>query len=361
MFRGHSARTGYDNSLITMSQTQRGSKAVVIAKSESWQDELRTAIRTGEALLARLGLAKNAGLFWGAVSAAQSEAGFKTLVTETFARKMRPGDPNDPLLLQVLPRFEETARVPGFGQDPVGENAAERLPGLIQKYRGRALLILTPACAAHCRYCFRREYPYEASSATGAALAEALRFLRDEDGIREIILSGGDPLIASDETLGQVFDELESIPHLHTIRIHTRLPVFLPSRFTPKLLGILKKPRLKRVLVAHVNHASELDAASAEVFENLRAAGWTLLSQSVLLRGVNDKAEILSDLSAKLFDQGVLPYYLHQLDRVIGSAHFEVPEAKGGALISELRAALPGYLVPRYVRESAGFANKLPL
>ncbi|MBL8993426.1 MAG: EF-P beta-lysylation protein EpmB, partial [Spirochaetia bacterium] len=167
--------------------------------------------------------------------------------------------------------------------------------------------------------------------------------------------------LASDETLSFVFEELANMPHLSTIRIHTRLPVFLPSRFTSELLGILQKNRLKRVLVAHVNHAAELDDESKKVFENLRAAGWTLLSQSVLLRGVNDKADILEDLSNRLFAQGVLPYYLHQLDRVSGSAHFEVPEAEGKDLIGELLARLPGYLVPRYVRESAGSANKLPI
>ncbi len=351
----------YDNSLIPMSQTQSVSPAASSPLAEPWQTEFKNALRDPVRILERLGLADRAEFFFGNASPAECQRNFKTLVTESFLAKIKPGDPDDPLLRQILPRFQELENPPGFTGDPVGESRTRKLPGLIQKYQGRVLLMLTPVCAAHCRYCFRREYPYEEGSAAGDALAEALGFLREAEDIREVILSGGDPLMASDAVLTRVLDELNEIPHLKTLRIHTRLPVFLPGRFTQGLLEILARVRLQKVMVLHVNHPAELDAESGRVAENLHARGWMLLSQSVLLRGVNDRSEVLVELSEKLFAQKVLPYYLHQLDAVSGSSHFEVAESDGRRILAAMRSVLPGYLIPRYVREEAGRDSKTPL
>lgn len=321
-----------------------------------WQQELAEAIRTPLELLQRLQLPAQDQ------SAAEQAAGlFPLLVPESFLRRMVPGDPRDPLLLQVLPLAEELLPTPGFVMDPVDDAAAQRAPGLLQKYAGRALLITTGACAVHCRYCFRREYPYAEAPRQLVDWEPALSALAADDSLHEVLLSGGDPLTLTDARLSALLERLEAIPHLRRVRLHTRLPIVLPARVTPGLIDRLRASRLTPIVVVHANHPQELQGDCAEALRTLVRSGITTLNQTVLLRGINDDLETLHGLCERLIDLGVLPYYLHQLDRVRGAAHFEVTEADGRALVTALRARLPGYAVPQYVREEAGQPSKTPL
>ncbi len=287
-------------------------------------------------------------------------APFPMRVPHAYVARMRRGDPLDPLLRQVLPIAAETCDAPGYVADPVGDLAAEAVPGVLHKYQGRALLITTGACAVHCRYCFRRQFPYAESHAARDRWAAALDYLRRDASIREVILSGGDPLTLGDAKLAELVHALEDIPHLRRLRLHTRLPVVLPSRVDDRLLGWMGGTRLQKVVVIHANHANEIDAWVVEAVRRLQTVDVTLLNQAVLLAGVNDRAGALCDLSEALFAAGVLPYYLHLLDPVAGAAHFDVPRPRALRIMSELRAALPGYLVPRLVRELAGSPSKVP-
>ncbi len=325
-------------------------------ESRTWQQELAEAITTPEALAAALGLSPEA--FPGAQEAGRR---FRLRVPRSFVARMRPGDVNDPLLRQVLPVAAELADEIGYGADPVGEREALRAPGLLQKYRGRALLITTGTCAVNCRYCFRREFPYAQQSADAPRWGEALAEIAADASLEEIILSGGDPLSLSNARLESLTRALTAIPHVRRIRVHTRQPVVLPSRVDEGLLHWLRASSLPVVMVLHVNHPNELDAELAAACARLRASGVTLLNQSVLLAGVNDDVEVLSQLSRRLFEAGVLPYYLHALDRVRGAAHFAVPEERARRLAGGLAARLPGYLVPRLVREVAGAPGKVVL
>jgi EF-P beta-lysylation protein EpmB len=283
------------------------------------------------------------------------------LVPRGYAALMEPGNPDDPLLRQVLPQPIEGELRPGFSVDPVGDSRAALAPGLLQKYHGRALLVSTPACAVHCRYCFRRHYPYADAALSADGGAAAIAAIAADPTLTEVILSGGDPLMLDDETLTTLIEALSAIPHLERLRIHTRLPVVLPARITSGLCQVLVAGRLQVVVVIHANHPRELSGVAGEALGRLRAVGAVLLNQSVLLRGVNDAPDTLCDLSERLFRCGVVPYYLHLLDRVQGAAHFEVPEAEARHLMSEVRLHLPGYLVPRLVREEAGTATKIPM
>jgi L-lysine 2,3-aminomutase len=286
-----------------------------------------------------------------------------------YVARMRRGDPNDPLLRQVLPIAAEAEVVPEFGPDPVGEQAARRAPGLLQKYQGRALLITTSACAIHCRYCFRREFPYShqtgqtSQSATDnpTRFREAIDEIASDPSLEEIILSGGDPLSLSDSRLTALADELAKIPHIRRLRLHTRQPVVLPSRVDAGLAAWLQRVPWPVVFVLHANHANEIDDSVRAACARLREHGVTLLNQTVLLKGVNDNADALVDLSRSLFDAGVLPYYLHVLDKVSGAAHFDLPEERARELAGALAARMPGYLVPRLVREVEGAPAKLSL
>jgi EF-P beta-lysylation protein EpmB len=321
-----------------------------------WQQALATAFGSAAELLEFLGIAPAAL----GVSAAAAAA-FPVRVPRGFAARMRPGDPADPLLRQVLPVAAETLAAPGYVADPVGDLAALRSPGLIHKYAGRVLLVATGACAVHCRYCFRREFPY-AEHAQGPAQRRAnLAAIAADPTISEVILSGGDPLLRTDDWLADTLAALARIPHLRRLRIHTRVPVVLPERVDAGLAAVLAACALPLTVVIHCNHPREIDAPVRAACADLRAAGATLLNQSVLLRGVNDDATVLADLAEALFAAGVLPYYLHQLDRVHGTAHFAVPDAEALALAAALAARLPGYLVPRLVREVPGAPAKLPL
>ncbi len=320
-----------------------------------WQREMAEAVRSPRELVTALGL--DPSLIEGAARAARL---FRLRVPWSYVRRMRRGDPRDPLLRQVLPLDVERESHPGFRADPLGERAATTAPSLLQKYRGRALLLATSACAVHCRYCFRREFPY-AEHAAAPRWREALAQIERDGRIEEVILSGGDPLSLSDGRLAALTQALGRIAHVRRLRVHTRLPIVLPSRVDAGLAAWLSGLKWPVVVVVHANHANEIDGEVRAACAALRAAGATLLNQSVLLRGVNDDAAALAELSERLFEAGVLPYYLHLLDRVRGTAHFEVDEQRARSIAGELAARLPGYLVPRLVREIAGAAAKAPL
>lgn len=278
-----------------------------------------------------------------------------------YVARMRPGDAADPLLRQVLPLGAELEAVPGFDGDPVGDLASSRSPGLLQKYAGRALLVTTGACDVHCRFCFRREFPYDEQSAAGARLDAALEQVAADPAISEIILSGGDPLVLSPRRLGGIVAAITAMPHVVRLRVHTRQPIVAPERIRDELLDAFSGARAHLVMVVHANHPRELDDDVGRVLERCAVRGFTLLNQAVLLRGVNDDATTLTALSERLFACGVLPYYLHQLDRVSGAAHFAVPDAEALRLREALLERLPGYLVPRLVREVAGAKSKTPV
>lgn len=321
-----------------------------------WQNDMAEAVRDPRELLALLDL--DPALLEPARRAA---AAFPLRVPRAFLARIAKGDPADPLLRQVLPLGEELRDVAGYVRDPVGDMPSVAAKGLLHKYAGRVLLITTGACGVHCRYCFRRHFPYSKENARSGEWQEALDYLRGDTSVREVILSGGDPLSLSDERLAALVRALEDIPHIKRLRIHTRQPVVLPSRVDEVLLSWLKACRLQKVVVLHANHAREIDAAVADACARLRAAGATLLNQTVLLRGVNDSADALSELSEALFAAQVLPYYLNLLDPVAGAAHFDVPEAEALRLMEALRGRLPGYLVPRLVREVPGAPSKMPV
>jgi EF-P beta-lysylation protein EpmB len=288
---------------------------------------------------------------------------FPLRVPRGFISRMRPRDPRDPLLRQVLAVGAELLPVSGFSADPLRESAMREAPGLLHKYRGRALLITTGACAVHCRYCFRRHYDYgqEMSDPGAVRWSAALAHVAADPQIEEIILSGGDPLSLGNSRLAGLLRELNALPQLRRIRIHTRTPIVLPSRVDCGLLDAFARVRDKLVIVVHANHAAEIDATTGEALRQLRDACATLLNQSVLLAGVNDNTAALAELSTRLFDCGVLPYYLHQLDPVAGAAHFAVPDTRATQLAQQLNACLPGYLVPRLVREIPGAPGKTAL
>jgi EF-P beta-lysylation protein EpmB len=325
-------------------------------QTSGWQQALAGAFTDLPSLLAYLRLDPE-------IMPQQLEAArqFAMRVPRGFANLMRPGDPDDPLLRQVLPLPDEMALLPGFKQNPVGDREAETTPGLLHKYHGRALVVATGACAVHCRYCFRRHYPYASGSASPRQWAFILDYLQTHPQVEEVVLSGGDPMMVSDERLTGWLEQLTALPQLKRLRFHTRLPVVLPERITPALTDSLAQTGLQTVVVIHANHPNELSPLVGTTLDRLKKAGITLLNQSVLLRGVNDDAEILVRLSERLFSQGVMPYYLHLLDRVAGAAHFEVEETRAKSLHRELLARLPGYLVPKLVREIAGECSKTPV
>jgi EF-P beta-lysylation protein EpmB len=292
---------------------------------------------------------------------APAQSGFPLRVPRGFAARMVPGDPGDPLLRQVLPIDDEDRVVPGFGLDAVGDLAASGGAGIIHKYEGRALLVATGSCAIHCRYCFRRHFPYGEQTAAAGHWRQALDYLAKDTSVHEVLLSGGDPLSLATAKLDELTQGLAALPHVTRLRLHTRLPVVLPERVDAELLAWLAGLPQQVVVVVHANHGNEIDASVASALRALRQTGATVLNQSVLLRGVNDDVASLATLSERLFAAGTLPYYLHQLDRVAGSAHFEVDDARALALHAGLAAQLPGYLVPRLVREVAGAPAKLAL
>jgi EF-P beta-lysylation protein EpmB len=344
----HPAQIG-DRELSILSTKPPLVRARLERELPAWQAELRDAIRDGAELCAALGLPPEL-----ARAAGQSAGPFPCLVPASYLARIERGSPADPLLRQVLPATEEGELRDGFGSDPVGEATAAVVPGLLQKYPGRALMIVTAACPVHCRYCFRREFPYSDHAGGDTAWDSAIDALAADASIEEVILSGGDPLTVGDARLGRLVDSLR-------LRIHTRTPVMIPSRVTDALVAMLSESRLAPVVVLHANHANELDEAVAAAVDRLRRAGVMLLNQAVLLRGVNDTVDAQGDLSRRLVAIGVTPYYLHQLDRVRGAAHFEVPINRGREIIADLRRRLPGYAVPQYVQEVPGKLHKTVL
>lgn len=285
-------------------------------------------------------------------------ARFALRVPRPYLQRIKPGDPNDPLLLQVLPQAQELLDYPGFSPDPLAEADFNPVPGLIHKYRSRVLLVATGHCAINCRYCFRREFPYEANQNSRADWQRALDYLHDKPEINEVILSGGDPLSASDKLLGWFIDQLAKLPHIVRLRIHTRLPIVIPQRITTSLCELLSSTKLQAVVVVHANHPQEIDLDVGRALLKLRHAGVTCLNQSVLLKGVNDHVDTLTHLGERLFEFGCIPYYLHVLDHVRGSRHFLVDDDAALALHQQLKQQLAGFLVPRLVRELPGEPSK---
>ncbi len=285
---------------------------------------------------------------------------FSFRVTRYYANLIEPRNPADPLLLQILPQTQEMLPATGFEAEPLAESRAAQGHSLLAKYQQRVLLMVSGACAIHCRYCFRRSFPYN-DFVGHRRLSDAVTALEQDPGIKEVILSGGDPLVIDDAALRELVRRLAAVPHISRLRIHSRLPVVLPSRLTSGLLEMLRATRLRTVLVLHINHPREVTPALVDALLPWRQSGFTLLNQAVLLEGINDDPETLEELSEKLFDAGVLPYYVHLLDRVSGSAHFEVPDTRAREIESDLRTRLPGYLMPRFVREVNGEPYKVPL
>ncbi len=322
---------------------------------DAWASALKDAFRSTHDLLDFVGLDEHQLPY-----AVDHGNNFATLVPQGFAARIRPGNPWDPLLLQVLPLMEERQSKIGFSEDPLQETSAYALTsGLIQKYSGRALMITTPSCAVHCRYCFRRAFPYEAHRPREQA--QSLTALKADTSVTEIILSGGDPLVMTDAGLGKLFEQLDAIAHLKRVRIHTRLPIVLPERVTQGLLDVLMHTRLQTVMVVHANHAQELNPATHRAFRALKSTGMNVLNQSVLLEGINMELTAQVNLQEKLHEQGILPYYLHLPDRVTGTHHFFVEDAAALALYREMQAILPGYLLPKLVREVPGGQSKQAL
>ncbi len=339
--------------MITAASEPRQPAALVPVR---WQQALREAVRDPRELLDLLGLDRLAPRL-----SDEAMVQFPLRVPRGFVARMRRGDPRDPLLRQVLPLDDEMRPMPGFGLDAVGDGAAKTAPGVIQKYRGRALLVATGSCAIHCRYCFRRHFPYAEETAARDGWREAVDLIRQDASIEEVLLSGGDPLSLSNGKLAELTGALADIPHLRRLRIHSRLPIVVPERVDDGLMGWLSTLPWPVTLVVHANHANEFDGTVDAALGRLRAAGVHLLNQAVLLRGVNDSVDALAALSERGFAAGVLPYYLHQLDRVAGVAHFEVDDAHARALHAGVAARLSGYLVPRLVREIPGDTGKRPL
>lgn len=323
---------------------------------DKWQTSLANAIRTPAELFEFLELPVTR-----LPDTAAAHQQFALRVPLDYAKRIKKGDLSDPLLKQVLPVAEEIDSPSAeFTRDPVGDQAAVIVPGLLHKYQGRVLLITTPACAVHCRYCFRRHYPYSDNHPDQNWL-EAMEYIRDNPDIEEVILSGGDPLSLSETRLQKITDGLKKIPHINRLRIHTRQPIVLPERINPAFLAWLNALPWQIIMVIHCNHANELSVSVTQSIQQLHLAGITLLNQSVLLKGVNDELETLCHLSNKLFENNILPYYLHMLDKVEGAAHFQVSHGKALSLMSGMRNSLPGYLVPRLVEEIADFPAKQPV
>ena len=325
--------------------------------SPTWQSALREAVRSVDELLELLDLSPDQ------LPSLDRSPDFPLLVPREYVQRMERSNPQDPLLLQVLPLAQEYQQYPGFEIDAVGDSASIRQPGLLHKYQSRALLIATGLCAVHCRYCFRRHYPYEDSPKSLAHWEDSIRYIADNPQIDEVILSGGDPLSLGNAKLFGLIEKITSIDHVTRLRIHTRFPVMIPHRidteFVDRLVAIFTSQIHKSAwLVLHVNHANEIDRALAQACLKLRRSGAVLLNQAVLLRGINDSFEAQRDLCKKLSDIGVLPYYLHQLDRVHGTAHFECDQQQGESLVARLRSELSGYAVPRFVKEIAGENSK---
>lgn len=320
-----------------------------------WQQELAQAITEPQQLLEAVGLAHLAN--------SHDEAArrlFALRVPRPFVAQMQYGNADDPLLRQVMTQAAEFESPADYSSDPLAEQQGP-VPGLLHKYPSRVLLVLKGGCAVNCRYCFRRHFPYQEHRLDRQTLQQALAYIANQPAVNEVILSGGDPLMANDRQLAELLAQLAQLPQLQRVRIHSRLPVVIPSRLTDELAASLSQSRLQSVLVIHANHAQELSDELLGKLQNWQRQGITLLNQSVLLAGVNDNLDALSTLSERLFSGGVLPYYLHQLDKVKGASHFAVSDARAQQLWQQMLTRLPGFLVPRLVREEANKLSKSPM
>lgn len=313
----------------------------------NWQTELATAFSKPADLLKYLRIDPSSFSHF-------AQLDFAMRVPLSYAACMEKGNLNDPLLKQVLPINDELTSPPDYQQDPVGDLSALTENCIIHKYHGRVLLICTGGCAINCRFCFRRNFPYADVQLNKQKEATALRYIQNNPSISEIILSGGDPLLLSNQRLKELIGKFCKISHLKRIRIHTRIPIVLPSRITDNLLAILQNSPLPIIIVCHCNHANELSKQVIETCLNLKHKNISLLNQSVLLKGINDNCQTLQQLSEQLFSSGILPYYLHLLDKAKGTAHFEVEQSDAIKIHQQLQAVLPGYLVPKLVKEQAG-------
>ncbi len=322
----------------------------------SWQKALANAISQPRELLTLLNLDPQQ-----LSDEFDIDSPFPLKVPHSFVARMKKGQPKDPLLLQILPLNKEKLKIAGYGVDPVGDLASMSTPGVIKKYPGRALLVATGACGVHCRYCFRRHFPYSSANPAADNWLPAINDILHDNSINEVILSGGDPLCLSNDRLRNLMVKLENIPHLKRIRIHSRLPIVLPERVDEGLVSCLSDVKLKKIIVLHINHANEINNTVKDAMRRVAAANAVLFNQSVLLRGVNDNSQTLITLSETLFETGITPYYLHMLDKVQGAGHFHVSDNSARLLMKALRKSLPGYLVPRLVREELNQACKTPM
>ena len=320
---------------------------------QHWQQQLQQAIKSPQQLLQQLEIAAEA------LAEPIADTGFPMLVPQPFVQLMKAGDAADPLLRQVLPIAAELNQLPGYSHDPLQEQQPE-VPGMMRKYRNRVLILLRTGCAVNCRYCFRRHFPYAENSAM-QHLPEIIDYLLRHPEIDEVIFSGGDPLMATDTLLQRVVEQLERVPHLKRLRIHSRLPIVLPSRLTSELADLLQQSRLLPVLVLHTNHANEISDELRNGLQRLQKAGVRLFNQAVLLKGVNDSVAAQVELSYQLFEAGVQPYYLFTLDKVQGAAHFDLPIQVARDISEGMLQQLPGYMVPKLVAELPERDYKVPL
>lgn len=322
---------------------------------QNWLQQLANGISDPEQLLTQLAIDPSP---W--QSGFKARALFAQRVPQSFVERMEKGNPHDPLLRQVLPLSDEFIIHPGYSTDPL-EEQNNATPGLLHKYRNRCLLIVKGGCAINCRYCFRRHFPYQDNKGNKLVWQQSLDYIAQHRQLNEVILSGGDPLMAKDHELGWLIEQIAAIPHIKRLRIHSRLPVVIPARITDELVSLCAETRLQVILVTHINHANEINAELSQQLARLRAEKVTLLNQSVLLKGVNDSIPAQVALSEALFDAGVLPYYLHVLDKVQGAAHFYVSDEQARAIIAGLIEQVSGYLVPKLTREIGGRPSKTPL
>ncbi|KYL35213.1 MULTISPECIES: EF-P beta-lysylation protein EpmB [Pseudoalteromonas] len=322
---------------------------------KNWQKELANVVTCPKVLLEMVGLSSQVH-----ENDIKARSLFPVRVPLPFIKKIRHGDANDPLLLQVMPRHQEFLTKSGFNKDPLLEQDNNQ-PGLLHKYKSRVLVMFKTGCAVNCRYCFRRHFPYQENQLNKRSLIDALSYIKSDKNINEVILSGGDPLMAKDDAISWFLDELEQIPQIKRMRIHSRLPVVIPARITEQLCERLAKSPLKIIFVNHINHANEIDNDFKNAMNMLKKADVLPLNQAVILKDVNDTVDAQINLSEALFDADVLPYYLHLLDKVEGASHFDIDEAQAIKIMAELLEALPGFLVPKLVREIGGQKSKTPI
>lgn len=342
--------------LASLSMDNRSRLINTTTESPHWQMAFSSGIRSLRELMAYIGFTSEAREF--DLPSEDQLAQFPVRVPLSYANKIEKLNPRDPLLLQVLPSAQEFIVKPGYVKDPLAECDSNPVPGVIHKYKNRVLLVATQACLIHCRYCFRRHFPYDENSISSSHIKNAIRYIEQNQSIDEVILSGGDPLSMSDAKLIEILELIVSIPHIKRLRIHSRLMAIIPSRATTQFLEVVMALGKPVVMVLHINHPHEIDQALIEACIAMRYAGLHLFSQSVLLRGVNDDLDTLKSLSVKIFDAGVLPYYLHLFDSIEGGHHFDVPIDEGKRLMTQLQSELSGYLVPKFVMERPGLQSK---